>query len=65
MDKNSLRRTLQCMEKKLEQLSEILEDHEERCEEDPGVAFDPRPCLSLVQDLLNDIDEECEIAAGK
>ncbi|KAH0336558.1 hypothetical protein KCU81_g8567, partial [Aureobasidium melanogenum] len=63
MDKDSVRRIIQGVEKKLEQLSEILEDHEERCERDPDVTFDPRPCLSLIEKLRNDLEEDGDTAA--
>ncbi|KAH0159957.1 hypothetical protein KCU67_g6915, partial [Aureobasidium melanogenum] len=58
MDEDSLRRTLRAMKKKIDQLTEILEDHEERYEEDPSAPFDPRPCLSLVRELHEDIEED-------
>ncbi|KAG9518968.1 hypothetical protein KCV07_g5285, partial [Aureobasidium melanogenum] len=56
MDEDSLRCTLRVMKNKLDQLTEILEDHKERWEKDPSVSFDPRTCLSFVHELHVDIE---------
>ncbi|KAG9730166.1 hypothetical protein KCU73_g11934, partial [Aureobasidium melanogenum] len=58
MDEDSLRRTLRAMKKKIVQLTEILADHEERYDDDPSASFNPRTCLSLVQELYEDIEED-------
>ncbi|KAG9559936.1 hypothetical protein KCU71_g7440, partial [Aureobasidium melanogenum] len=63
MDKDSVRHTIQDMEEKLEQLAEILENHEQRFERDPSATFDPHLCLSLVQKLRSDLDEDGDTAA--
>lgn len=65
MDEGSLRRTVQEMQEKIDQITEILENHEQRWEEDSSVAFDPRSCLSLVQELHDDINQEVNDEAGK
>jgi len=65
MDKDSVRHFMQGMEDKLDQLAEILENHEQRLERDQSKVFDPRPCLSLVRELRNDVDEDGDTAATK
>ncbi|KAG9675004.1 hypothetical protein KCU95_g16486, partial [Aureobasidium melanogenum] len=60
MDEDSLRRTLRAMKKKIDELTEILEDHEERWEKNSSIPFDPRSCLSLVRELHEDIEEDAD-----
>ncbi|CAD0098637.1 unnamed protein product [Aureobasidium mustum] len=63
MDESSLRDALQRMEKKLYQLTEILEDHKQSWERNSSVTFDPRPSLSLVEELRADVRQDGDIAA--
>ncbi|KAH0008462.1 hypothetical protein KCU78_g11230, partial [Aureobasidium melanogenum] len=60
MDEDSLRSTLRVMKKKIDQLTEILEDHRESWKGDPSVPFNPHPCLYLVQKLHKDIEEDAD-----
>lgn len=65
MDEHRLNNIIQNMEKKLDELTEILEDHEQRSEGNPNVTFNPSLCLSLVDQLRYDLDQDLDIEAKK
>ncbi|KAG9602322.1 hypothetical protein KCU77_g2478, partial [Aureobasidium melanogenum] len=59
MDEDSLRRTLRVMDKKLDQLTDILKHQEQRWEKSNGTC-DPGPCLSLIRDIRIEIDQDAD-----
>lgn len=65
MDERRLKNIIQNMEKKLDKLTEILEDHEQRSEGNPNVTFDPSLCLSIVDQLRDDLHQDAGTQAAK